>query len=70
MNTISHYAALLASINQMKSRLSGLQHDFKETAAITDLDKELIDALIATANAMLVEAAALKSIAYDPTVSG
>tara|TARA_R100001460_G_scaffold13476_6_gene30352 strand:- start:1258 stop:1470 length:213 start_codon:yes stop_codon:yes gene_type:complete len=69
MNTLPHYASLLTSINQMKSRISGLEHDFKETAAITDLDKELIDALVATANAMVVEATALKSIAYDPTVS-
>jgi len=69
MNTLPHYASLLASINQMKSRLAGLQHDFKETAPITDLDKQLIDALVATATAMVADATALKSVAYDPTDS-
>ena len=67
MNTIHHYSALLNSVNSMQSRLAALAYDFKETAERNDLDVQLIDALIATANQMLVEAEALKSVAYDPT---
>lgn len=67
MNTIHHYSALLNSVNSMQSRLAAIAYDFKETAPRNDLDVQLIDALIATANSMLVEAEALKSIAYDPT---
>ena len=67
MNTIQHYAALLDHVNAMKSRLAALGYDFKETAPRTELDVQLIDALIATATAMLAEAETLKAIAYDPT---
>ncbi len=67
MNTIQHYAALIATVNQMQSRLAALGYDFKETAPRTALDVQLIDALVATASAMLAEAETLKSIAYDPT---
>ncbi len=67
MNTIQHYAALIATVNQMQSRLNALGYDFKETAPRSALDVQLIDALIATATAMLTEAAALKDVAYDPT---
>ena len=67
MNTIQHYAALLANVNAMQSRLNALGYDFKETAPITPLDEQLIDALVATATQMLTDAAALKAVAYDPT---
>tara|TARA_R100001510_G_C7517418_1_gene114399 strand:+ start:336 stop:569 length:234 start_codon:yes stop_codon:yes gene_type:complete len=67
LDTIPHYAAILQQANAMKSRLAALAYDFKETAARTDLDVQLIDALIATANGLIAEAEALKSIAYDPT---
>ena len=67
MDTIQHYAAILNHVNAMKSRLAALGYDFKETAARTDLDVQLIDALVATANNLIVEAEALKSVAYDPT---
>tara|TARA_R100001082_G_C4300130_1_gene132016 strand:+ start:236 stop:460 length:225 start_codon:yes stop_codon:yes gene_type:complete len=67
MNTIHHYAATLDHVNAMKSRLAALAYDFKETAPRNDLDVQLIDALIATASAMITEAEGLKSIAYDPT---
>ena len=67
MNTIHHYAALLANVNAMQSRLNALGYDFKETAPITPLDEQLIDALVATATQMLTDAAALKDVAYDPT---
>ena len=67
MNTIHHYAALLANVNAMQSRLNALGYDFKETAPITPLDEQLIDALVATSTAMLAEAAALKDVTYDPT---
>ena len=69
MNTIHHYASLISSVNQMKTRLNALGYDFKETAPITTLDQQLIDALIATANTLIVEAEALKDIAFDPTPS-
>jgi hypothetical protein len=67
MNTIQHYAALLDHVNSMKTRLAALGYDFKEIAPRTDLDVQLIDALVATATAMLAEAETLKAIAYDPT---
>jgi hypothetical protein len=67
MNTIQHYAALLANVNTMQSRLNALGSEFKEIAPVTPLDEQLIDALVATATAMLAEAAALKDVAYDPT---
>ena len=67
MDTIQHYAALIANVNAMQSRLNALGYDFKETAPRSTLDVQLIDALIATSPAMLAEAAALKDVAYDPT---
>jgi|TARA_R100000030_G_scaffold96835_1_gene85319 hypothetical protein len=67
MDTIHHYSAMLNHVNSIQSRLAALAYDFKETAPRSDLDVQLIDALIATANQMLVEAEALKSVAYDPT---
>ena len=67
MDTIHHYSALLNCVTSMQSRISALAYDFKEKAPRNDLDIQLIDALIATANAMLVEAENLKTVAYDPT---
>ena len=67
MDTIHHYAAILNHVNAMKSRLAALGYDFKETAPRNDLDVQLIDALVATANTLITEAQALKSVAYDPT---
>ena len=67
MNTIQHYAALIATVNSMQSRLNALGYDFKEIAPRSALDVQLIDALIATATQMLTDAAALKDVAYDPT---
>jgi hypothetical protein len=51
----------------MQSKLNALGYDFKEIAPITPIDEQLIDALVATATAMLSEATALKAIVYDPT---
>ena len=68
MNTMQHYAALIATVNSMQSRLNALGYDFKEIAPITPIDEQLIDALVATATAMLSEATALKAIVYDPTL--
>lgn len=67
MNTIHHYSALLNNVNTMQSRISALAYDFKETAARSALDEQLIDALVATATAMLTEANDLKLVSYDPT---
>ena len=66
MNTIQHYAALIATVNSMQSRIDALANDFKEVAPRSALDVQLIDALIATATAMFTEASALKEVAYDP----
>jgi hypothetical protein len=54
-------------LSSMTSVLNALAYDFKETAERTALDEQLIDGLIASANTMLTEAAALKGITYDPT---
>ena len=67
MDTLPHYSALLANLNEMKSRLNTLKYEFKEIAARTTLDDQLIDALVASATAMISDANDLKSIAYDPT---
>ena len=67
MNTLPYYSAILGHINSMKSCLSAVAYDFKEIAPRNALDEQLIDALIATSNEMLAEAAALKDISYDPT---
>tara|TARA_R100001510_G_C7620852_1_gene181794 strand:- start:856 stop:1068 length:213 start_codon:yes stop_codon:yes gene_type:complete len=70
MNTLPHYASLLGQINTMKSRISALEYDFKSTAARTDLDEQLIDALVASANDLITKANALKSVSYSPSDSG
>ena len=67
MNTIHHYSALLNNVNAMQSRINALAYDFKENAPRNALDVQLIDAMTATATAMLAEAEALKEVAYDPT---
>jgi hypothetical protein len=67
MINIQHYAALIADVNKMQSRLEAIAYNFKEVEAKTDLDTQLIDALIATATSLLAEAETIKSIAYDPT---
>ena len=67
MQTLPHYAALLSELNSMKSRLAALAYDFKEIAPRSELDESLIDALVASPNAMITEANALKSVSYDPT---
>ena len=67
MINIQHYAALIADVNKMQSRLEAISYNFKEEAPKTDLDTQLIDALVATANGLLLTAAEIKDIAYDPT---
>lgn len=67
MINIQHYAALIADVNKMQSRLEAIAYNFKEEAPKTDLDTQLIDALIATATDLLTRAATIKDIPYDPT---
>ena len=52
----------------MQTRLTALGYDFKEIAPITPIDEQMIDTLVAMATQMLTEAAALKDVAYDPTL--
>ena len=70
MINIQHYAALIADVNKMQSRLEAIAYNFKEVAPKTDLDTQLIDALIATATGLLTEAETIETIAYDPTEEG
>ena len=67
MINTQHYAALIADVNKMQSRLEAIAYNFKEEAPKPDLDTQLIDALVATANTLLRTAEAMKSIEYDPT---
>ena len=67
MINIQHYAALIADVNKMQSRLEAIRYKFKEVQAKTDLDEQLIDALIATATGILSYATTVKDVAYDPT---
>ena len=62
-----NYAALIADVNKMQSRLEAIAYNFKEEAPKTDLDTQLIDALVATANTLLTSTETIKSIEYDPT---
>tara|TARA_R110000868_G_scaffold81820_8_gene231430 strand:+ start:4036 stop:4260 length:225 start_codon:yes stop_codon:yes gene_type:complete len=68
MNTIHHYSALISTVNSMQTRLTALGYDFKEIAPITPIDEQMIDTLVTMATQMLTDAAALKLIAYDPTL--
>jgi hypothetical protein len=68
MNTIHHYSALISTVNSMQTRLTALGYDFKEIAPITPIDEQMIDTLVAMATQMLTDAAALKDVAYDPTL--
>tara|TARA_B100001094_G_C17918806_1_gene664896 strand:+ start:488 stop:739 length:252 start_codon:yes stop_codon:yes gene_type:complete len=67
MINIQHYAALIQDVNKMQSRLESIAYNFKEIQAKTDLDTQLIDALVATANNLLSTAETIKLIEYDPT---
>ena len=67
MINIQHYAALIADVNKMQSRLEAIAYNFKEEAPKTDLDTQLIDALVATATGLLANAETIKGITYDPT---
>ena len=67
MNTIHYYSQLTKHLSSMTSVLGAMAYDFKETAERTALDAQLIDGLVATANAMIVEAQALKGITFNPT---
>ena len=67
MINIQHYAALIADVNKMQSILEAISYNFKEVEAKTDLDTQLIDALIATATGLLANAETIKDIEYDPT---
>ena len=64
---MQHYAALIKDGNKMQSRLESISYNFKEVAPKTDLDTQVIDALVATANGLLLTATEIKDIAYDPT---
>ena len=67
MINIQRYAALISDVNKMQSRLEAIAYNFKEVAPKTDLDTQLIDALVATATGLLENAETIKSITYDPT---
>ena len=67
MNTIHYYSQLTKHLSSMTSVLGAMAYDFKETAERTALDDQLIDGLVATANAMITEAQALKGITFSPT---
>ena len=42
MNTIQHYAALIATVNSMQSRLNALGYEFKEIAPRSALEKAYV----------------------------
>ena len=67
MKSLSHLSSLMSTMDSSQSRLASLAYGYKENEARTDIDDQLIDSLIATANALVVQATALKSIEYDPT---
>jgi len=70
MNTIHQFASITKNLSGTSASLNDLAFNYKEIAPRTDLDVAHIDLLVAQAQAMIVAAEALKSIAYDPSEEG
>jgi hypothetical protein len=67
MKTIQQFAGITNNLSNTAAVLQDLAYQYKEIAARTDLDVAHIDLLVAQAEQMIIEANALKTIAYDPT---
>ena len=70
MNTINYYARLTDALSVMNLNLESLSYQFSQEAPRTQLDEDLIDALLVAADQMRAAAEALKAVAYDPTPEG
>ena len=67
MKTINYYARLTDSLSVMNQNIEALAYQFKKEAPRTQLDTDIIDALLVAADQMRAAADALKAVAYDPT---
>lgn len=67
MKTINYYARLTDSLSVMNQNIEALAYQFAEEAPRTQLDEDLIDALLVAADQMRAAADGLKAVAYDPT---
>lgn len=66
MNTINYYARLTDALSVMNLNIESLEYQFSEEAPRTQLDEDLIDALLVAADEMRAAAEALKSVEYAP----
>ena len=67
MNTINYYARLTDALSVMNLNIESLAYQFAEEAPRTQLDEDLIDALLVAADQMRAAAEALKTVAFFPT---
>ncbi len=67
MNTLPDFANASKNLSALLSVLNGLAYKFKEDEPRTDLDEQLIDGLVASAQQLIVAAQALKTVEFDPT---
>ena len=66
MNTINYYARLTDALSVMNLNIESLAYQFSQEAPRTQLDEDLIDALLVAADQMRAAAEALKSVEYAP----
>tara|TARA_R100000654_G_scaffold19900_2_gene40398 strand:+ start:2133 stop:2357 length:225 start_codon:yes stop_codon:yes gene_type:complete len=66
MNTIHQFASITKNLSGTSASLADLAYNYKEIAPRTPLDESHIDLLVEQAEAMIVTANNLKTIAYDP----
>ena len=65
MNTIKHFHNIANGFDRIASGMSGLESEFKFIAPISDLDKQQIDLLVASAQSLITAAVALKDVAFE-----
>ena len=67
MNTVNQYARVATNLANIATILTELAGIFTGTQQRTAVDDAMIDALVASANELATNAAALKTIDYTPT---
>lgn len=68
MNTINYYARLTDALSVMNLNIESLEYQFSQEAPRTQLDEDLIDALLVAADQMRAAAEALKTVDYSPSM--
>lgn len=65
--SLEHHLQIGKDLISINSRIRALAYSFKELEASNSADAELINIMLAEANALVPAAQALLTIAYDPT---